>query len=97
MRLYNVDHQPAVVDPNESATMPGESREFTREEIEAGIGGLWSKDDPRKGLAAERKFKQRRDRARAGQQQASESVDPGKPGESGPGVEAQTDPAEPEN
>ena len=41
-RLYNVDHQPLVVHPAVSAIQPGESFDFSDEQIAAGIGGLWS-------------------------------------------------------
>ena len=62
-RLYNTDHQPLLINPvsGERAVMPGESRVFTDEELSAGLTGSWSEEDPRKGLEAEKKFKQRRD------------------------------------
>ena len=62
-RRWNVDHQHALLDPiNHVVVAPGESHEFTDEEIEAGLAGVWSDTDPRAGLKAEREFKQRRDR-----------------------------------
>lgn len=60
--LYNVGHQPVVVDHGCPAVQPGESHKFTDEQIAAGIAGDWSPDDPRKGLEEERQFKQRRDK-----------------------------------
>ena len=71
MRLYNLDHQPAVIDPNELAVMPGESHDFTAGQVEAGIAGVWSKKNPRKGLEQEKAFKGRRD----------EKTDPAQPEE----------------
>jgi hypothetical protein len=61
MRLWNLDHSPAVIAPNLPGVKPGESHDFTVEEIEAGVSGVWSKTDPRKGLEQEKAFKGRRD------------------------------------
>ncbi len=47
-KLYNVDHQPAVVEHGQPAVMPGQSHPFTDDQIEAGIAGAWSEDAPRK-------------------------------------------------
>lgn len=60
-KLFNVDHQPAVLRWHEPAIMPGESHDFTDEEVAAGLGGQWSEEDPRAGLKDEREFKKRRD------------------------------------
>ena len=46
---WNADHQPLVVDNNRPAVMPGESHDFTDEQIAAGLGGLWIKKNPRAG------------------------------------------------
>ena len=62
-KLFNLDHQPVVIHHGERAVMPGEPYEFTDEQIEAGLAGQWSEEDPRAGLKAERAFKQKRDRA----------------------------------
>jgi thioesterase domain-containing protein len=62
-RLFNVDHQAAVLGLND-AVQPGESRDFTDEEA-AGLLGLWSDEDPRAGLDAELEFKRLRDASRA--------------------------------
>ena len=59
---FNLDHCPVVLNWQESAIMPGASHEFTDEQIAAGLTGLWGEEDPRAGLAAERAFKQKRDR-----------------------------------
>jgi hypothetical protein len=59
---WNVDHQHALLDPISGLVVaPGESYEFTDEQIEAGLAGSWSEEDPRAGLDAEREFKRRRD------------------------------------
>ena len=76
MRLYNLDHQPTVVDHSEPAVMPGECYDFTKEQVAAGLSGSWSKDDPRKGLRQEREFKRARDTV-----PARADNDPGQPGE----------------
>lgn len=60
-KLWNVDHQPAVIAWHLPAIMPGEAHEFTDEQIAAGIAGQWSEQDPRAGLEAEKAFKKRRD------------------------------------
>lgn len=41
-KLYNADHQPAIVDHDQTAVMPGEAHTFTDEQAEAGIAGVWS-------------------------------------------------------
>jgi hypothetical protein len=66
VRLYNTDHQPAVVDHAQPAVQSGESHEFTDEQIHAGLAGSWSEEDPRKGLEQEQRFKSRRDLKAAG-------------------------------
>lgn len=83
--LFNLDHQHAIHQDG-SATAPGESHEFTEEEIEAGLAGHWSENDPRAGLKAEREFKKRRD-SRATASSPS-------PDEQTPDVGDSTDPAE---
>lgn len=60
-RFFNTDHSPVIVVHGERAVMPGESHNFTEEQVAAGLTGSWSKDNPRAGLAAERAFKRRRD------------------------------------
>lgn len=74
-KLFNLDHSPVVVDYSERAVMPGESYDFTDEQVAAGIAGQWSEEDPRAGLEAERAFKQKRDRP------AQTTPDPAEPGE----------------
>ena len=59
--LWNVDHMAVIVHFNEPGVHPGESREFSDEEIEAGFTGAWSDVDPRSGLPEEKAFKKRRD------------------------------------
>lgn len=59
--LYNVDSQAAVVSHSARAVQPGDSHDFTDEEVAAGLGGAWSELAPRRGLPAERDFKRRRD------------------------------------
>lgn len=61
MKLYNVGHQTAVIDHDHPGVRPGESYDFTEEQIEAGIAGEWSEENPRKGRGKERAFKERRD------------------------------------
>lgn len=61
MRLWNIDHQPAVIDHDEPAVQPGDSYEFTKKQLDAGLTGSWSKTDPRKGLKQEQAFKKGRD------------------------------------
>ena len=60
-RLFNVDHQAAVLSHDRPGVPPGAAHNFTDDELEAGIAGLWSETDPRKGLPAERAFKRKRD------------------------------------
>jgi hypothetical protein len=62
MRLFNCDSQPVVIDHAQPAVMPGCAHDFTREQIKAGITGVWSEENPRKGLAQERAFKRKRDK-----------------------------------
>jgi hypothetical protein len=88
-KLFNVDHQTAVIDPIESiAVQPGESYDFTDEQVAAGLAGSWSDEDPRAGLKAERAFKKRRDA------KTSPSPDEQTPEETPEGES--TDPAAPE-
>lgn len=61
-RLWNVDHQTAVLNHNQPGVQPGASHDFTAEEAKR-LSGSWSKTDPRAGLKSEREFKQRRDKA----------------------------------
>lgn len=90
--LYNIDFQAARLHGPDGAVivLPGESHEFTDDEVSVGIAGCWSEQDPRSGLAAEVEFKQQRD-------SAAEAPDEGEPeqvGESDPNHNP--DPAEPE-
>ncbi|GAC1530902.1 MAG: hypothetical protein NVS3B1_23590 [Marmoricola sp.] len=62
--LFNVDHQPAAIDHDQPAVMPGASHDFTDEQVTAGLSGSWSTLDPRSGLSAEEIFKRRRDASR---------------------------------
>jgi hypothetical protein len=66
VRLYNTDHQPAVIDHAQPGVLPGESYEFTDEQIKAGLAGSWSKENPRKGLEQDQRFKSHRDLKAAG-------------------------------
>ena len=59
--LYNIEAGGQILDPNERAVMPGESHEFSDEEIEHGIPAGWSETDPRAGLPAEQAWKATRD------------------------------------
>lgn len=80
MKLFNLDHQTAIVDHGAHAVKPGKAHEFTAEQIAAGITGLWSEQDPRAGLAAEREFKQRRDRGtKTAEPSAAETDTPAAP------------------
>ena len=63
-RLFNVDHQHAILSLDEPGVAPGESHVFTTAEIRAGLTGSWSEDDPRAGLTAEQAWKQMRDTPR---------------------------------
>ena len=90
MRRWNLDHQPVVVDNDEPAVPPGESYDFSKEQLEAGLAGTWSDRDPRKGRAQEKAFKQRRD---AGKQAASGSSDST---QTEPATPDKTEPAQPE-
>ena len=63
---FNTDHQPAVLDWIENVVVqPGESHDFTDDEIAAGLAGSWSEQDPRAGLKAEGEFKRLRNASRA--------------------------------
>lgn len=85
-RLYNTDHQTAVLSWVEGIVVqPGEPHDFTDEELAVGLAGSWSEQDPRAGLKAEQQFKKRRDR-KASQPPSNEPDAEGEP----------TDPAEPE-
>lgn len=57
MRLYNRDHQAAIVEQDEPGVRPGESYDFTDEQIAAGISGVWSKGEPRKASRGSSKDK----------------------------------------
>lgn len=61
---FNTDSQPHVVSYDQRAVMPGESHDFTDEEIAAGLAGSWSDVDPRAGLDDEKAFKKARDATR---------------------------------
>jgi hypothetical protein len=52
-RLFNADHQAQMVDPDQPAVQPGESHEFTDEQVQAGLTGIWKEGPPRKGLPAQ--------------------------------------------
>ena len=62
-KLFNVGPHPAVIHWHEPAVMPGESYDFTDEQVASGLAGAWSENDPRAGLEAEKAFKKRRDAA----------------------------------
>lgn len=84
---FNTDHQPQVLSWQEPAVMPGDSHEFTDEEIAAGLPSCWSETDPRAGLEGEKRFKAKRDAKGKG-----ESTDfPGQP----PAEQQTTEPAAP--
>ena len=59
-RLYNLEPWPVVVSIHEPAVWPGEGYDFTDEQVQMGITGRWSGEDPRAGLEQERAFKARR-------------------------------------
>lgn len=61
---WNVGPSPLVLDWNHPAVLPGDSHDFTDEQIDAGIAGDWSETDPRAGLSDEQVFKRARDRSR---------------------------------
>ena len=63
--LFNIGHSPVVLSWSEPAVMPGESHDFTDEQIAVGVAGDWSDTDPREGLSDERAFKLARDSSRA--------------------------------
>lgn len=60
---WNTGHSPVVLDWQLPAVMPGESCEFTDDQIAAGLAGDWSDTDPRPGRDVEKTFKKRRDAA----------------------------------
>lgn len=62
-RRYNTDHQHAVLDLDTSVA-PGAPHEFTDEQLEAGLTGSWSEENPRAGLEDEQEFKRLRDAKR---------------------------------
>ena len=70
---FNLDHQYAIHGDG-SATAPGEPHDFTPEEIEAGLAGQWSDEDPRAGLTEEQEFKRLRDTSRADLDQEASSL-----------------------
>lgn len=45
-RFFNIDHSPVSIE-NGPAVMPGDTYDFTDEQVAAGIAGLWSENDPR--------------------------------------------------
>lgn len=59
------------------AIKPGESFDFTDEEAET-LGSEWVEDNPRRGLAAEREFKAKRDKKPAAAE--SETTEPAESG-----------------
>ena len=82
MELWNVDHQPVVIDHDHPAVQPGESHDFTDEQLAGGLAGLWSETDPRAGLDAEVVWKARRDAAIFVPADAAAAADsPGEPQE----------------
>ena len=78
--LFNTDSQARLVDPlrDERAVMPGESYDFTDEQVAAGIAGSWSEEDPRAGLPAEKEFKSRRDRKATAEADTTQPAEPEK-------------------
>lgn len=79
---YNVDHQVAIVNHGEDVVNPGESFDFTDEQIEAGLGGSWSELNPRRGLEDERAFKAKRDsKAKPAAPIEQQEIEPAQPGE----------------
>lgn len=62
-RLFNVDHQHAILDADTSVA-PGAPHDFTDEEAER-LTGSWADEDPRAGLADEEEFKRLRDASRS--------------------------------
>lgn len=59
-RLYNLDAQPIIVSHDQPAVQPGDGHDFTEEQIKAGVTGIWSEEDPRKGRDQDREFKRTR-------------------------------------
>lgn len=47
-RLYNIDHSPVSIE-NGPSVMPGDTYDFTDEQVARGIAGRWSENDPRRG------------------------------------------------
>ena len=78
MKLFNTDSQPVVISWSEKAVLPGESYDFTDEQIAAGIAGSWSEDDPRAGLPAEKEFKSRRDSKATAKADTTQPAEPEK-------------------
>jgi hypothetical protein len=74
-RMYNIDHQPVVVDHSQPAVMPGGGYDFTDEQRQ-GLSGLWSEEDPRRGLEGEKAFKGRRDKKPATPDETSDPAEP---------------------
>lgn len=79
---YNIDHQPQIVEHGKRAVMPGGMHNFTDEQVAAGLTGSWSAENPRKGLKAEKAFKERRDSVDSGTEDGSEDISDS-PGEDG--------------
>ena len=76
-RLFNHDHQAHVVDPDLPAIQPGESHEFTDEQVNAGLTGIWKQTVPRKGLPAQIHKEQREhEQEQKANQEASEEDKP---------------------
>lgn len=88
-KLYNVDHQTAVIDQDQPGVQPGESYNFTDEQIEAGLTGSWSETDPKAGAGEEKKFKGRR---RKPASDLADDADQGDPAADGAGAGETTDP-----
>lgn len=59
-RFFNIDHSPVSVE-NGPAVMPGDTYDFTDEQVAAGIAGRWSENDPRGGVRQEPAVEQVRD------------------------------------
>jgi hypothetical protein len=43
---WNIDHQPLVIHPQLPAIQPGQSYDFSDEQVANGIGGLFSEEPP---------------------------------------------------
>jgi len=57
VKLYNCDPYPLIAHPGARATEPGDSADFSDEEVARGIGGNWSPKNPYEPLAAPPKRK----------------------------------------